>query len=103
MPARLLASLLDEASKKVFRALSDASIDALLRSDELDVRKATALKCICTLPRTRIIKILNDYISREERHYYNVIHWLDLGVSAPKDRAIAAAKKAVDTAFGSAV
>lgn len=102
MPARLLVSLLDEASEKVFRAVSDASIDTLLRSDELDVRKATALKCIRALPRTRIIKILRYYISREERHYYNIVHWLDLGVAAPRDRAIAAAKKAMDLAFGAA-
>lgn len=34
------------------------------------------------------MEILQDYIAGEKHRYYNVVHWLDLGVSAPKEIAL---------------
>jgi hypothetical protein len=82
-PGRLLAHLVVQASDRVFRALSDVSITVLLRSENDSVRKAAALKSVRALPKARVAGILTDYLSAEERRYYNVVHWLDLGVSAP--------------------
>jgi hypothetical protein len=92
-PGRLLAHLVVQASDRVFRALNDASIKALLRSEDDYVRKAAALKSVRALPKARVAGILTDYLSTEERRYYNVVHWLDLGVSAPRDRALSAVEK----------
>jgi hypothetical protein len=32
-------------------------------------------------------------MSPQEHHYYNVIHWLDFGLSAPRERALGATKR----------
>jgi hypothetical protein len=74
--------------------LIDASILALLRSEEDTVRKAAAVKCIRAFPKQRVAKLLADHISGDHR-YYNVLHWLDLGVSAPDGRGKAAAARAM--------
>jgi hypothetical protein len=92
-PGRLLAHIVAEASDKVFRALSDVSIIAVLRSEDDSVRKVAALKSVRALPKRRIVKILADYLSPEQHRYYNVVHWLDFGISAPRDRAVLGAEK----------
>ncbi|MGA7868605.1 MAG: hypothetical protein WCA23_32325, partial [Stellaceae bacterium] len=92
-PGRLLAQLVVHASDKVFKALSDASIAALLRSEDDSVRKTTALKSVRALPKARVARILTDYLSADKHRYYNVVHWLDLGASAPRDRALSAVEK----------
>ncbi len=91
-PSRLLSYLIVKTTEKEFRALDDASITQLFRSEHDDVRKAVALKCVRVLPKGRVIKLLNDYVSGESHLYYNVVHWLDLGVSIPRDRARSAAE-----------
>jgi len=92
---RLLPYLIAVASDRVFRDLGDAVIISLLRSKRDIVRKATALKCVQALPKTRVVKILAAYVLPGEQYYYNVVHWLDLGASLPKDRAESAAKKVI--------
>jgi hypothetical protein len=95
MPSRLLSHLIVESSDKVFRVLSDTSLSPLLFSEDDGVRKAAALKCVRSLPKTRLKAILEDYVSGERQIYYNVVHWLDLGVSAPRHRAVLAAEKVI--------
>lgn len=92
-PAQLLSNLIVEASDKVFCRLSDVSITSLLRSEDEIVRKITAVKCVRSLPKKRVAKLLAEYITGDDTRYYNVIHWLDFGLSAPRDRAISAADK----------
>ena len=91
-PNRLLSHLIVESSDKAFRALSNNSITQLFRSEHDAVRKAAALKCIRALPKRRLAELLNSYVSGDADRYYNVIHWLDLGVSIPRDRARSAAE-----------
>ena len=91
-PSRLLSHLIVESSEMMFRALRDSSITQLFRSEHDTVRKAAALKCILALPKRRLTQLLNNYNSGGVFRYYNVIHWLDLGVSIPRDRARSAAK-----------
>lgn len=90
-PSRLLSYLIVESTNKRFCALNDGSISRLFSSEHNDVRKAAALKCVRALPKSRLKKCLNDYVSGESYRYYNVIHWLDFGVSIPQDRARSAA------------
>jgi hypothetical protein len=92
-PGQLMSHLVVEISDKLFRNLSDPTITQLLRSEDESVRKNTALKCVRSLPKKRVAKLLADYISGDTTHYYNVIHWLDFGVSTPRDRALSAAEK----------
>lgn len=95
MPAlgKLLTQCILEIPDKAFGKLSNESINLLLRSENDSVRKSASLKCVKSLPKGRIAKLLKHYVSDGEFRYYNVIHWLDFGVSTPKDRASLAAKK----------
>lgn len=92
----LLVRLMDEIPDMAFRRLDDSSITLLLRSESERVRKKAALKSIRALPKKRLTKLLDRYISENQLRYYNVIHWLDLGVSAPRDRALSAVRKVLD-------
>jgi hypothetical protein len=96
IPSRLLSHLIVATSDKAFRGLSDNSVTLLLRSENDAVRKAAALKCIRALPKDRVAKLLADYISGDQYRYYNVVHWLDFGVSIPRDRALLAAEKVLN-------
>ena len=91
----LLSYLIREISEKNFRELGDDSIKQLFLSKHSDVRKTAALKSVRALPKYRLAQLLDDYISGDEFRFYNVIHWLDLGVSIPGDRARSAAQKAL--------
>jgi hypothetical protein len=93
LPGRLLAHLIVEMSDTAFQKIGDTSINMLLRSDEDMVRKVVALKCVQVLSKAKVVKLMDAYISSTQQHFYNVIHWLDFGASAPRDRASAAAKR----------
>jgi hypothetical protein len=101
MPARLLSRLVVEASDTVFRNLSDEAIVRLLRNEDSMVRKGATLKAVCALPRRRVSTLLTNYLT-EARRFYNVIHWFDFGLSTPRDRAIAGARKTINLAFETA-
>jgi len=92
-PGRLLSHVVLEVTDKQFRTLSDASITTLMQLEIDYVRKAVALKCIRALPKRRVSKLLSDYVSGDQYRYYNVVHWLDFGVSVPKDRVPNALEK----------
>lgn len=92
-PDRLLSHVIVVSSEKVFRGLSDSLITRLFRSEHAAVRKAAALKCVRALPKNRLTQLLDTYILGDWSRYYNVIHWLDFGVSVPRDRARSAVEK----------
>ena len=56
-----------------------------LRRPETEVRKVVALKCIQAMPRSGITKMLRAYTADMEGLFYNVVHWLDLGASMPRE------------------
>lgn len=69
---------------------SEISHDVLLRlfdHEAADVRKAASLMAVRALSAKQIKSLLSEYISSDTNHYYNVIHWLDLGVSMSRDEA----------------
>src|ERR1700733_14540604 len=91
MPTSLLARLIVEISDKSFRTLGNAQLNRLFLNTDDSVRKACALKAVRTLSKTRIAQLLTEYVGSDGHRYYNVVHWLDLGVSLPKDIAKKAA------------
>jgi hypothetical protein len=95
MPSQLLSHLIVGVSDKNFRTLTDNSIIALFLSEHERVRKAAALKCVRSLPKGRVKQLLDDYVSPDKQRYYNVIHWLDPGISVPRDRALQAVEKVI--------
>ena len=64
--------------------LGDNVVLKLMNDDDDQVRKMMVLRCLESFPKTRLGKLLDVYVNRDEYRYYNVIHWLDLGVTMPK-------------------
>ncbi len=93
MPPELLARVIHSISEREFKSLSDEQIAAQLSSESDRVRKITALKCVHSIQKRRLIETLSNYIVGEKHRYYNVVHWLDLGASAPKEAALRSAAK----------
>lgn len=97
---QLLSYVIAQTPDKAFRSLSDATIMRLLRLDDEKVRKVAALKCVRALPERRVSNLLRAYMRQEAPYYYNVVHWLDFGVSTPKDHKLVGVKKALNTECG---
>jgi hypothetical protein len=94
MPGYLLARIVPLIPDKAFQGLADAVIGPLMRSEIEYVRKVASLKYVRTFPRRRVKQFLEEYMAADQ-FYYNVIHWLDFGVSLPRDRMLRAAAKAL--------
>jgi hypothetical protein len=96
IPSQLIVHLVMEMSDKAFRGLDDQVVSLLLQSEHDTVRKVSALKCVRAWPKTRLAKYFATYMSGDRARYYNIVHWLDFGLSVPRDRALVAARKALD-------
>ena len=94
MPGHLLARIIFMIPNKAFKALGDAVILSLLQSETEDVRKLASLKYVRAFSRHRVKPLLEHYMASDP-HYYNVIHWLDFGISVPRDRMLRAVGKAM--------
>lgn len=79
----LLYRVVKTVSGNVFMRLSDEKILELMRVEDYNVRKVTALRCLQLLPKSRITRLLKKYMEEKEQ-YYNAIHWLDLGSTMPR-------------------
>ena len=85
MPAGVLKGTVELCPQSRFSKVSNEVLFELLDHDSADVRKASAIKAVLTFSMTRIKSIAHEYL--EKHRYYNVIHWLDLGASMPRDDA----------------
>jgi hypothetical protein len=94
MPGYILARIIPLIPDKAFQGLADAVIVPLMRSENEEVRKLASLKYVRTFPRRRVKVFLDEYMAADQ-FYYNVIHWLDFGISVPRDRMLRAAGKAL--------
>lgn len=94
MPSELWNAVIAAMSKSSFVSFDDDCITTWLREEADSRRKAVALKSVICLPKSRLKKLLDAYISDGERYYYNVVSWLDLGVSLDRTRSIQIAKSA---------
>ena len=83
MPVQLKIALIRLPTAHIFKAISGARLNELLRAENAEVRKATALKAVVSFPKKRIAEVLDEYLSADQ-FYYNVIHWLDFGLSVPR-------------------
>jgi hypothetical protein len=93
MPVALKMRIIVNVSQASFSKLSTVLLCKLLRSDDLALRKSLCLKCLTVFKKNRLKKIVETYVGAEEVHYYNVIHWLDFGISMPSNVIRSAAKR----------
>lgn len=98
MPLHVLVNLIKICSISNFSQISQNTLRKLLNSKEDQVRKHAALKSIQTFDKSKLESLLANYIEAEEYRYYNVIFWLDFGVSMPKSIT----RKAVNHIFNEA-
>ena len=95
LPAIILKRTIELCAESRFLRISQDTLFALLDHESEDVRKATAIKSIRAFSTKRIKSILHEYVHRDTQHYYNVVHWLDLGASMSRDEARRVAGAAV--------
>lgn len=92
MPDDVLGYVIRQATAYTFKALADSQIEELLRNASSAIRKSVALKCARHLPRRRLAKLLEAQLTGHQSRYYNVSHWLDFGINAPRDRMLISAQ-----------
>jgi hypothetical protein len=76
------SAIIKNYPQNAFRSLSNEAIISLLNEVNDEMRKWSAVKVCECLSRDRVSVILRQYMDQSYL-YYNVIHWLDLKVSAP--------------------
>jgi Domain of unknown function (DUF4062) len=81
MPATILQKVVELCAESRFSKISRDGLFVLLDNKADEVRRAAAIKAVLSFPSKRIRAILDEYVSGDRHRYYNVIHWLDLGVS----------------------
>jgi hypothetical protein len=99
MSSYLLTYLILQLGKSAMLSLPDALLQSFFRHENDVARKAASLMCVVFLSKRRLEKLLSEYLSGDQ-WYYNVIHWLDFGVSLPRERATAGAKRAIEREWG---
>ena len=99
IPANILKRVIELCPESRFIRISDEALLGLLDNKSDDVRKAASIKAVRTFPTKRIKSILHEYIGRDKVYYYNVIHWLDLGASMPREEARKVARAALKKSF----
>ena len=94
IPTVILKKTIELCAASRFSKISRDTLFGLLNHESPGVRKAASIKAVQTLSVRRIKSILREYISGDKWRYYNVIHWLDLGASMPRDEALKIARVA---------
>jgi hypothetical protein len=80
IPGHIKTQVLLLCSEAVFSSMEDRVLLELLNDDSTMLRKRVALMAVRIFPVRRLKHLLKTYVSTAEYRYYNVIHWLDLGV-----------------------
>ena len=84
MLPQIKVELISAISLAKFRQITDESFLQLLDNEEAQIRKTATIKGIQAFPRNRIKDNFNSYFGENKNNYYNVLYWLDFGISIPK-------------------
>jgi hypothetical protein len=82
LPSSLLTQLIALLPLQRVREIPVSQLAAWLTSQDATLRKAVALKAVSALSKRAIDKLLSEHLGADQ-FYYNVIYWLDYGVSVP--------------------
>ncbi|MDK5836647.1 hypothetical protein, partial [Serratia nevei] len=94
MNSNLKARLIAQLNSKEFSRVSSNEIKKLLNDEDINIREKLSLKIIECLPKKDIEAIMKDYLY-QDTYFYNVVHWLDLGISLKRDVAQKSARSAL--------
>lgn len=95
MQHNLKAKILAQATQTEIRSLPDEVLSQLLLVENDGLRKVAALMSVISLGPRRVRKLLVSHLAGD-RYFYNVIHWLDLVVAVPYEKAKAIARRAMN-------
>jgi|GEM_PF-5912823 len=79
-----LAKIIQLMTGRQTKLLSSGVIDEMLHHQSDDVRKSMAIQICRFRTKSDMREILRRYTSGGQ-YFYNVVHWLDFGISVPKD------------------
>jgi uncharacterized protein DUF4062 len=85
IPPRILVELIKVCASSRFSEISDTTCLCLLNNENDGVRKFASLKSVQSFKKSRLVFLLEHVVGRDHQ-YYNVIFWLDFGVSLSKPR-----------------
>ena len=92
LPDVVKTSLLSICPESAFKDVSDKVLFEMLNCKTDGIRKGASLLAVRSFPAKRIRMLLHEYVSADRYRYYNVIHWLDLGASMPRQTARSVAR-----------
>lgn len=81
--SEIMAKIIIEIPVSSFSSLEIGSVIRILRQKNEKLREICSLKSICSFSKGKINEILAEYAESGEFRYYNVVHWLDFGISLP--------------------
>ena len=84
IPTHVKIRILSMCSEATFSTLNNEVLFKLLNDNSDQLRKSTSLMAVRVFSLGQLKVLLETYVSTAEYRYYNVIHWLDLGVSMPR-------------------
>lgn len=89
----ILRALAKQLPKKVIVDLSDEILMREMNREDDEYRIIFALRCVQSLPKSRIGSLLDMYVDSNSHRFYNSVHWLDLGASLPQRLARSTAER----------
>ena len=92
MSSDLWNAVIRRLSKIKFSLFENDRLCSWLSDEVESKRKTVALKIVICFPKNRIAQILKLYGRDQGRYFYNVVLWLDMGVSLDRNSSISAAK-----------
>lgn len=94
LPSSLLTQLIALLPLQRVREIPVSQLAAWLTSQEANLRKAVALKAVSALSKKVIDNLLSEHLSADQ-FYYNVIYWLDYGLSVPRGAMLQGCRRAL--------
>ncbi|WP_083743773.1 DUF4062 domain-containing protein [Methylobacterium radiotolerans] len=90
----ILSHVIIQSSNRSFAELEDNVVLELLTSADDNLRKSAALKAISCFSIAKLREFMRAHTGGST-YYYNVVYWLDFGISVPKDRIRHAVKREI--------
>lgn len=100
LPDPTLKLVIKEIAFSRFAEIPEDVVLQLLYNNSEEVRKNAALMVVRSFSMSKTRKLLLSYIEGDQYRFYNVIHWLDLGISMSRKEARTAADFVLENGHG---
>ena len=94
IPSHVKHRVLAIFSDATFLKIKNEVLFELFNDESDQIRKTASVLAVRAFTLKKLKVLLDAYVSSDAYRYYNVIHWLDLGVSMHRSDSKSIAKKA---------